>query len=80
MAVAALPEGGFTLPPPFPSGKLSNGSSGLPQIIRLDLSDGLLHDVIKAARHGKNPLLSFGKTIVSSHMDNDIHFMPGQTN
>ena len=64
MAIPVLPESGFVLSPPASGGDSSNRSK-LPQVIQLDLDDGLLHDIIKASRHGKNTLLSFGKSVVS---------------
>ena len=74
MAIPALPESGFVLSPPIPGGEPSS-SSRIPQIIQLELDDGLLHDIIKASRHGKNSLLSFGKSVVSSLVAKDSHFI-----
>ena len=74
MAVPAFPESGFVLSPPISGGE-SGASSRIPQVIQLELDDGLLHDIIKASRHGKNSLLSFGKSVVSLLVAKDIHFI-----
>ena len=64
MAASIIPEGGLVLPP-APTDAAAQIGTSLPQIIQLGLENGMLHDMMKAARLGaRKPQLSFGKTLV----------------
>ena len=66
MAATIIPEGGLALPPP-PAHTQGHEEITLPQIIQLNLENGMLYDMMKATRHGaRNPLLTCGKSLVSS--------------
>ena len=65
MAAMALPDGGLALPP---SSAPSQGRDELPlpQIIQLELENGMLYELMKIARSGaRPPQLTCGKTTVS---------------
>lgn len=61
-----IPEDGISLQGALCSASdLETGSSGdHHQVMRLDLAAGVLEDILKASRMGKDIHMSFGKTIV----------------
>ncbi|KAL9123911.1 MAG: hypothetical protein Q9217_006704 [Psora testacea] len=69
MAPVHVPESGLVLSSPRPDDDEDDDDDPKDgresfQIMQLILEDGMLHDLIKSARHGgKGPQLSFGKTI-----------------
>lgn len=60
-----LPENGIGLQgAPSSASDLESASNGAPhQVMRLDLAAGVLEDIMKASRMGKDIQMSFGKTI-----------------
>ena len=67
MGPISLPAGGLSLAGVSGSSDrddFSSVDSQPPQVMRLDLADGVLDEIIRASQHGKNIHLAFGKTIV----------------
>ncbi|KAL8694606.1 MAG: hypothetical protein Q9218_000788 [Villophora microphyllina] len=65
MAPIHVPENGIVLqdPPCSASGSTFDESKAQPQVMRLDLADGVLEGILKASRMGKDIHMSFGKNI-----------------
>ncbi|KAL9600791.1 MAG: hypothetical protein Q9219_002929 [cf. Caloplaca sp. 3 TL-2023] len=71
MAPLRIPEEGLSLqgaPCSLPDGDIGDNGA-LSQVMRLDLADGVLEDILKASRMRKDIHMSFGKTIT-------IHYGP----
>ncbi|KAL8836696.1 MAG: hypothetical protein Q9170_002828 [Blastenia crenularia] len=65
MAPIQIPKAGIILggaPSSVSNGDIA-GDEGHPQVMRLDLAGGVLEDIMKASRMGKDIHISFGKTI-----------------
>ncbi|KAG8533792.1 uncharacterized protein KY384_001533 [Bacidia gigantensis] len=63
MVPLVVPVEGLILPPD-PTTSSEDDEMNLSQVIQLDLENGMLYDLMKAARHGvRGPQLSFGKSI-----------------
>ena len=74
MVPLRIPENGISLegtPCSISEGDLA-GDGSQPQVMRLDLADGVLEDIVKASRLGKDIHISFGKNIVCLHIHNSV--------
>lgn len=67
MAPVRIPQDGVLLQgaPCSTAGNDLNDAGAQPQVMRLDLADGVLEGILKAARLGKDIHMSFGKNVVS---------------
>ena len=74
MAPVIIPDSGLVLPASYSNPGSSKDGISIPQIMQMELENGVLHELIRSARHAvKSPHISFGKTIVSNSLDNSVH-------
>ena len=66
MATIHIPENGILLrDAPCSEPDNDHDAGAQPQVMRLDLADGVLEGIMKASRMGKDIHMSFGKNVVS---------------
>ena len=63
-----IPEKGLVLHGHSPSSSTDTavGVETQPQVMRLDLASGVLEDIVRASKIGKDVHMSFGKNLVRS--------------
>lgn len=80
MAPIPIPEEGLVLQGASPSPSADAAVGTQSQVMRLDLASGVLEDIMRASKMGKDVHMSFGKNVVRSFIhpsrsvESPIHF------